>query len=67
VQFQIGWSNDPYADPTYSAPMTHTIGSTVANDCFVSGRYIAVKIITGTGYQWRLDSYDLDIEIGGSW
>lgn len=67
VQIQVGWSNDPYADPTYSATMTHTIGTTVANDCFVSGRYIAIKISTGTGFQWRLDSYDIDVELGGMW
>ena len=67
VQIQVGWSNDPYADPTWGATMTHTIGTTVSNDCFVSGRYIAIKIITGTGYQWRLDSLDFDIVIGGSW
>ena len=67
VQIQVGWSNDPYADPTWGATMTHTIGSTVANDCFVSGRYIAIRIITGTGYQWRLDSYDVDVDVSGSW
>lgn len=67
VQFQIGASDDPYAEPTYGEVMTHTIGTTVANDCFVDGRYLAVKMITGTGYQFRLDSYDLDIEITGSW
>jgi len=67
VKFQIGASDDPYAEPTYGEVMTHTIGTTVANDCFVDGRYLAVKMITGTGYQFRLDSYDLDIEITGSW
>lgn len=67
VQFQIGYSNDPYADPTYSSVMTHTIGTTVSNDCFVSGRYISIKISTGTAYTWRMDSLDLDIVDGGEW
>ena len=65
VNIKIGSSDDPYLDPAWGPTMTHTIGSTVADDCFVSGRYIAVRLDTGTAYQWRLDSYDLDVEIAG--
>lgn len=61
VNIQIGASDDPYADPVYGPTMTHVIGSTVHNDCFVSGRYIAVRFSTGSAYQWRLDSYDLNV------
>lgn len=67
VNIKIGASNDPFADPTWGPTMAHTIGSTVANDCLVSGRYIAVRLETGTAYQFRLDSYDLDVENGGMW
>jgi hypothetical protein len=67
VNIQIGSSDDPYANPTYGTTMSHTIGSTVANDCFVTGRYIAVRFSTGTAYSWRLDSYDLDVQDAGGW
>lgn len=67
VIVEIGASNDPYADPTYVATMTHTIGTTVSNDCMVSGRYIAIRYSTGTAYQWRLDSQEIDIVDGGAW
>lgn len=67
VLVQIGSSTDPYADPVYGAAMTHTIGSTISDDCFVSGRYIAVKVSSGTAYQWRLDSFTLDMQTSGSW
>lgn len=67
VNIQIGSSPDAYTDPTWGAVMAHVIGDTVSNDCFVSGRYIAVRFETGTAYQWRLDSYDLDVVIGGAW
>ena len=67
VLIYIGSSDDPYAEPTYGSAMTHTIGSTVANDCFVTGRYIAVKFATGTAYSWRLDSYELDVTTQGLW
>ena len=67
VNVRIGASDDPFADPTWGPLMQHTIGQTVANDCLVSGRYIAVRFETGSAYQWRLDSYDLDIELQGMW
>jgi hypothetical protein len=67
VLIQVGSSNDPYDDPVYGDVMTHIIGETVSNDCFVSGRYIAIKFSTGTSYRWRLDSFDFDVEIAGSW
>lgn len=66
VNVSIGYANDPYIDPTYTT-VAHTIGSTVSDDLLVSGRYIAIKISTGTAYQWRLDSLDLDVEVEGSW
>lgn len=67
VKVKVGWANDPYSDPTYSDPIEYVIGQTVSCDCRVSGRYMSIMFITGTGYQWRLDSYDLDIEISGAW
>lgn len=66
VIVKIGYSNDPYTTPTYTS-MTYTIGSTISNDCLVAGRYIAIRFETGTAYQWRLDSYDLDVEMAGNW
>ncbi|MGZ5053314.1 MAG: hypothetical protein ACXWAT_00065 [Methylobacter sp.] len=66
VLISIGSQSDPWSDPTYTT-MTHTIGSTIANDCLVSGRYISIKFSTGTAYQMRLDSYDIDLETAGAW
>jgi hypothetical protein len=66
VTVKIGSQNDPYETPTYTT-MTHTIGSTVANNCLVAGRYISVRFETDTAYNWRLDSYDLDVVTKGNW
>lgn len=66
VVIKIGSSADPYTPPTYTS-MTHTIGSTVSDDCLVSGRYIAVRVESGSAYQWRLDSYDIDVVESGEW
>lgn len=67
VLVKIGSSDDPFLDPVYGPTMTHVIGSTIANDCLVSGRYISIRFETGTAYQWRLDSFDLDVVSAGSW
>lgn len=66
VMIEVGASDDAYADPVYDTPMAHVIGSTVRNECFVCGRYIAIRYSTGSAFQWRLDSYDIDIEDAGA-
>lgn len=67
VILKVGAANDAYSDPTYTS-MTYTFGqSNPACDCLVSGRHIAVRVESGTAYQWRLDSFDLDVEPEGYW
>ena len=67
VQIQIGSQDDPFTEPVWGEVMAHTIGQTISNDCLISGRYIAIRFSTGTAYQWRLDSVDLDIQQRGVW
>ena len=66
VIISVGSSNEPYGVPVYTQ-MTHTIGSTVADDCLVSGRYIAIKFETGDAFSWKMDNYDVDVEITSGW
>lgn len=66
VRIKIGGhQSDPYADPEYPVQFDHVIGQTVRADLFVDYRYIAIRFETGTAAQWRLDSYDFDIQRGG--
>ncbi|MGB4498540.1 MAG: hypothetical protein WBI40_07565 [Methylococcaceae bacterium] len=67
VQIQIGSQDDPFTEPTWGEVMNHVIGQTISNDCLISGRYIAIRFATGTAFQWRLDSFDLDIQQRGIW
>ena len=67
VNFQIGWANDPYSEPTYGTAVPFTIGTSVSVDTFATGRYMAIKISSGTAYWWKLDSYDWDVAVKGSW
>jgi hypothetical protein len=64
---KVGAQDAPDAEPTWSDTMTHTVGSTVANDCLVDARYHAIRFETGTAYQWRLDSVDVDVVPAGDW
>lgn len=65
VLIRVGSQDDPWQEPNWGPTMTHTIGTTVHNDCFVNGRYIAIQYATGTAYQWRLDSQDIDVVTQG--
>lgn len=67
VVIKVGSSDDPNTDPVYGSTMTHTVGSTVSNDCMVSGRYIAIRFESGTAAQWRLDSMDVDVVVSGAY
>ena len=66
VIIEVGSQNDPYETPQYTT-MTHTIGETVSNNCLVAGRYISLKFRSGSAYNWRLDSYDIDLIYKGNW
>ena len=67
VNVSIGYGETPYDEPTYNAPVAFTIGTTVSIDSMATGRYMAVKFTTGTSTNWRLDSYDIDVQKAGSW
>jgi len=64
ITIKVGASEDAYSDPVYET-MTYTIGEDLKVDCFVTGRYIAVRFESGSAYQWRLDSFDIEIETAG--
>lgn len=67
INVKLGYSDDPYTAPTYNDAITHTIGTTVSCDTFVSGRYIAIRIENGTAYFARIDSFDIDVVEDGEW
>jgi hypothetical protein len=64
VIIKIGYSDDQYATPTYTST-TFTIGVDIKVDCFVTGRYMAVRFETGSAYQWKLDAYTIIVDKQG--
>lgn len=67
VNVYVGYADTPYADPTYGDAIPFTIGTTLSCDTLTSGRYLALKFASGTAYQWRLDSLDVDVVQAGAW
>lgn len=66
VTIKVGTANTPYENPTYTT-MTYTIGSQLSCDCFVSGRYMAIWVGSGTALQWRVDSFQIDVDTAGAY
>lgn len=62
-----GHMTDPEADPDYTAEVEYVIGETLNIDCMVDFRYIAIRFESGSASQWRLDSYDFEVQRGGRW
>ncbi len=62
-----GHMTDPTADPEWDAEIEFVIGEDISADCMVEYRYIAIRFETGTAAQWRLDSFDYEIQRGSKW
>lgn len=62
-----GHQTDPNADPEYPVQFDHVIGQTVRADLFVDYRYLAIRFESGTAAQWRLDSYQFDVQRGSKY
>jgi hypothetical protein len=67
VNISVAGLADTYESPNYTQTIPYVIGQTLKADLFVSGRYIAIKISGGSAYLWRIDSYDVDVEVVGEY
>lgn len=65
LTIEVGSSMDVEVEPTYSAPVTYTVGSTLKADCFVSGRFHSIRITSTGTAPWRIKSMDVDYVIQG--
>jgi hypothetical protein len=67
VNVQVGYGATPYDEPIYNPAVQFNVNSTVSIDSMVTGRYMAIKFSSGTATNWRLDSYDVDVQKAGNW
>lgn len=61
VQIEVGGAMDAEASPTWSAPVSYTVGSTFKADSFASGRFLGVRISSNGGPKWGIRSLTLDV------
>lgn len=69
ITIKVGGSDaDPYADPTYDAVASFTIGDQIPLDVLSTSRWPAIRFEnSGTANRWRLDGYDVEWDAGGMW
>lgn len=65
VQIEFGGSMDAEVAPTWSSPVTYTVGTSYKADSFASGRFLAVRFTSLEDKAFRIKSYDIEYELGG--
>ena len=65
ITIEAGGSMYPDAEPTWSAPVTYTIGQSIKADVFAAGRFLSVRFGNVGTPQWRMRSFDVDYMPGG--
>ncbi len=61
LSIRAGGSGSAEVPPSYSSPVTYTVGSTRKADLFASGRFLAYRISSSGGGRWRIKSMSVDI------
>lgn len=67
VQIEVGGSMDSDVPPTWSDPVTYTVGTSQRADTFASGKFLSLRITSVGAHPWRLNEYDLDIIEAGAY
>lgn len=61
IHVTVGASMTAEESPTWSAPVTYTVGQTFKADAFATGRFLAVRFSDSGGPRWRIKSYTADV------
>ena len=67
MSIEVGAALDPESDPTWSTPVTYTIGQTFKADMFATGRALSLRITSADAFAWRLKSIDIDVVSRGAY
>lgn len=65
VTVEVGAAAAPDQVPTWSSPVTFTVGQDIKADAFARGRYLAVRVTGATA--WRMRSFELDVVTAGAY
>ena len=61
IQLQVGGAMDAERGPSWSPPVTYTVGTSYRADTFASGRFLSLRVFGSGSGSWRIKSIDLDI------
>lgn len=67
INVYLGGAMDAASGVTWAGPYAYTVGSTYEVTGFSSGRYLAVRFESSTAGNWRLKSYDMNVEVIGEY
>lgn len=67
LTIEVGATMDAEVTPSWSSPVTYTIGSTRKADAFATGRFLSLRITSSTSFPWRIKSLDLDVTKRGAY
>lgn len=66
VNIEVGASMYPDAAPNYGPVQSFVIGSSIKTDCFVTGRYMSIRLSNSDYAPWRIKSFVIDyVNAGG--
>lgn len=61
IQIYVGFQNDLDDAIDWGQPINFTVGMDLRADCFVQGRFLAVKFLSNAQGPWRMQQFDADI------
>lgn len=61
IQIYVGFQNDLDDAIDWGMPINFTVGTDLRADCFVTGRFLAVKFLSNAQGPWRMQQFDIDI------
>ena len=67
LSIQVGATNDPEGDYSWSDAVTYTVGTTRKADAMASGRFLAYRISSTGGEIWKVRSIDLEVKELGAY
>jgi hypothetical protein len=67
LTIEVGGSMDAETGPTWSSPVTYTIGSSLKADAYATGRFLSLRIKSTGSFAWRIKSVDFDLVKRGAY
>lgn len=67
LHIEVGSTMDMETPVTWSPAVEYSVGSTYKADAFASGRFLAVRFSSIDNQNWRIRSFDMDVQTQGTY